>query len=340
MRPWRQAWKHALYGTDGFFVREAPRDHFRTSVTASPLLAVALRRLAGAVDDALGRPDPFDVVDLGGGRAELLQALPDVPARWRLTAVERAPDPGVGVRWLHDLPRVTGLLLAHEWLDDVPLDVVDDGRLVLVDRDGAEALGPPASAEAAAWTRRWWPDGGRVEVGLARDVAWARAVGAVERGVALAVDYGHVLRPSGSTPASHAGPDATRFGGRRTTLTGYRSGRQVRPVPDGSCDVTAHVALDSCAAATGARLLDQRTALRALGVDGVLSPRTAPDYRQRLQEASQAGTLLDPAGPGGFGWLVRAVRTADPLADLRPVPVDTPVATGTARRSRREAGVA
>jgi len=98
VRPWRQAWDDALYGADGFFVREAPRDHFRTSVTASPLFAAALRRLAARVDDALGRPDPFDVVDLGAGRAELLQALPDVPARWRLTAVERAPDPGVGVR--------------------------------------------------------------------------------------------------------------------------------------------------------------------------------------------------------------------------------------------------
>ena len=31
------------------------------------------------------------------------------------------------------------------------------------------------------------------------------------------------------------------------TLTGYRDGHCVSPVPDGSCDITAHVALDACA---------------------------------------------------------------------------------------------
>ncbi|MCW2667029.1 MAG: hypothetical protein JWN57_1991 [Frankiales bacterium] len=276
----------ALYGPEGFFVRERPADHFRTSVAASPLYAAAVRRLAGQVDEALGRPDPFDLVDLGAGRGELLQALPDVPARWRLTAVELAPDPGVGLRWLSEVPAVHGLLFANEWLDDVPLDVVQDGRLVLVAPDGSEVPGPPSPY--GDWCARWWPGGGRVEVGLSRDRAWARAAGQVRRGLAVAVDYGHVL------------------GERRPTLTGYRGGRQVPPVPDGSCDITAHVALDSCAAATGARLLTQREALRSLGVDGTL-PAYGPGYAAALQAASQAATLLDPAGLGGFGWLVQEV---------------------------------
>ena len=313
MEPWQQAWERALYGPDGFYVREAPRAHFRTSATASPLLAEAVRVLAGRVDDALGRPDPFDVVDLGAGRAELLLALPDVPARWRLTAVERAPDPGVGVRWLRELPPVRGLLVAHELLDVVPLQVLQDGRQVLVDDDGAESLGPPASAVDQAWAQLWWPGGGRVEVGLARDRAWATAVAQVQRGLALAVDYGHVLRPSAGTPAA---PDATAvLGPRRPTLTGYRGGRQVPPVPDGRCDLTAHVALDSCAAATGSRLLRQREALQQLGVDGTEPAWCDDGYARALQRASQAATLLDPAGAGGFGWLVKAVGIADPLAD-------------------------
>ena len=295
-RPWREAWEAALYGPDGFFVREAPRDHFRTGV--GPAYAAAVRRLAGLVDDALGRPDPFDVVDVGAGRGELLAALPDVPVRWRLTAVERAPDPGVGLRWLPSVPTLTGLLVANEWLDDVPLDVVVDGRVVLVGPDGAESLGGPASAEDLAWCHRWWPGGGRVEVGLPRDRAWASAVAQVERGLAVAVDYGHVL------------------GERRPTLTGYRGGRQVPPVPDGSCDVTAHVALDACAAATGARLLTQREALRALGMTGALPAYDgdAAAYARRLQRASDEATLLDPAGLGGFGWLVQPVGMTDPLA--------------------------
>jgi SAM-dependent MidA family methyltransferase len=298
-RPWSEASAEALYGPAGFFVREAPADHFRTSVTASPLFAAAVRRLADRVDDALGRPDPFDLVDVGAGRGELLSALPDVPARWRLTAVERAPDPGSPHRWLADVPRLTGLLIANEWLDDVPLDVLVDGRLILVDPAGTERPGPVAPAPLRTWADRWWPDGGRVEVGLSRDTAWAAAVAQVDRGLAVAIDYGHTVAD------------------RRPTLTGYRAGRQVPPVPDGSCDLTAHVALDSCAAASGSRLTSQRAALRALGVSGPL-PAYEGDpaaYAAALSVASQAGALLDPGGFGGFGWLVRPVGIPDVLGD-------------------------
>jgi SAM-dependent MidA family methyltransferase len=295
-RPWREAWQEALYGPAGFFRREAPRDHFRTSV-ASPGFATAVRRLAGRVDDALGSPDPFDVVDLGAGRGELLHALPDVPSRWRLTAVEVEAHGGP-VRWAGSVPPTTGLLLANEWLDDVPLDVVEDGRTVLVADDGEERLDGPAAPELLRWAERWWPGGGRVEVGRARDAAWASAVAQVQRGLAVAVDYGHV-RAS-----------------RRPTLTGYRHGRSVPPVPDGSCDLTAHVAVDAVAAVVGASLLDQRTALRALGVDAALPMWTgdAPSYADALQAATSASTLLDPAGLGAFSWLVRPVGVPDPLA--------------------------
>ena len=305
-RPWREAMQDALYGQDGFFLRHAPAQHFRTSATASPLFAQAVRRLAGLVDDELGHPDPFDVVDAGAGRGELLSALADVPARWRLLGVDLAPDPGTGVAWTAHVPPVDGLLLANEWLDDVPLDVLFDGRVVEVDAHGGERLGGPGSAEALAWAAEWWPQGRRVEVGLSRDRAWAAAVGQVRRGLAVAVDYGHVLG------------DRTTYGDRRPTLTGYRDGRQVRPLPDGSCDLTAHVALDSCVAATGGRLVRQREVLLALGIDGTPPPRelslTDPHgYLSRLQGASQATELLDPRGLGGFGWLLCPFGMADPL---------------------------
>ncbi|MGI8538085.1 MAG: SAM-dependent methyltransferase [Mycobacteriales bacterium] len=316
-RPWRAAMQDALYGQDGFFLRPTPGQHFRTSVTASPVFAQAVRRLAGHVDDALGRPDPFDVVDVGAGGGHLLSALPDVPARWRLTGVDLGPDPGTGVRWAAAVPPVQGLLLANEWLDNIALDVLFDDRVVEVATDGTERLGGPGSPEALAWAAEWWPQGRRVEVGLSRDRAWAGAVGQVRRGLAVAVDYGHVLG------------DRTTYGDRRPTLTGYRDGRQVPPLPDGSCDLTAHVALDSCLTAVGGRLVRQREALLSLGIDDTLPPRelslTDPQgYLTRLQAASQATELLDPRGLGGFGWLIRPVglpETAEPRPDwLSPVP--------------------
>jgi SAM-dependent MidA family methyltransferase len=142
---------------------------------------------------------------------------------------------------------------------------------------------------ASPWAEQWWPGGGRVEVGASRDLVWAAAVARVQRGLAVAVDYGHTLRD------------------RRPTLTGYRGGRQVHPVPDGSCDLTAHVALDSAAAAAGSVLVRQREALHALGVDATLPPRpTGSD----LERVSQARELLDPCGLGGFGWLLNPVGCA------------------------------
>lgn len=284
MRSWSDAWHEALYGESGFFRRENPADHFRTNV-AVPLFHEAVRTLAERVDAALGFPDPFDVVDVGAGRGELLFGLGEVPSRWRLTGVDVA-DADVPFGWSSDIPYVTGLLVANEWLDAVAVDVTEDGSLVLVSSDGTEALGEPAASD---WASRWWPEGGRVEVGAPRDEAWTKAVSRVTSGVAVAIDYGHVL------------------GSRRPTLTGYRDGRQVPPVPDGSCDLTAHVAVDACAAATGASLWSQRDALALLGISAALPSAADPSYARGLERASQARKLLDPDGLGGFAWLMQEI---------------------------------
>lgn len=302
----------ALYGPDGFYVRPGPgpAGHFRTSAQASPQFAEAVLRLLVRVDEALGHPDPLDLVDVGAGRGELLSALlaaapPRLAARLRPTAVEAAAR-FVQIHrasWSSALPSaVTGLLIATEWLDNVPVDVaeLDDAgvaRYVLVDpRTGVEALGDPVTGEDAAWLARWWPlsiPGTRAEIGRTRDEAWAGAVAAVRHGTALAVDYGHLR--SGRPPLG--------------TLTGYRDGRQVAPVPDGSCDLTAHVAMDSLGSG---RLARQAEALRALGVAGTRPPLALANadpaaYLRRLSAASDATELTDPSGLGGHYWLLQPV---------------------------------
>ncbi len=395
-RPWRAAMTDALYGPAGFYSGgAAPGRHFRTSVHASPLFAGAILELLRRVDAALGHPDPLDLVDVGAGRAELLLAVaaaadPALAARLRLTAVERAPRPAglpATVGWMAGIPGLTGLLIANEWLDNVPVDVVEQTaagpRLVLVEPTGAESLGGAPAAADAEWLRTWWPlrIGERAEVGRPRDEAWAGAAGRVLRGVAVAIDYAHHrnARPPGGT------------------LTGYRAGHQVPPVPDGSRDLTAHVALDACARAGqraaaggppgeaghpageaghpaaeaggppaeaghpaaeapagedshpagedgdpaawdghpaggdghppgGTLLTTQRVALRALGVSGARPPlaqATADPagYLRALAAAGAAAELTDPAGLGGFGWLLHAVGMPLPLG---PVPGGCP----------------
>ncbi|WP_329140830.1 SAM-dependent methyltransferase [Streptomyces sp. NBC_01476] len=296
----------ALYGPGGFFVRERPADHFRTSVHASPLFAQAVAALLCRVDAALGHPADLAFVDMAAGRGELGVALLDrlpapVAARLTVHAVERAPRPpdlDPRISWTGKPPAaVRGLLFANEWLDNVPVTVVErdaSGTARQVDvrpADGAERLGEPVTGAAARWLRRWWPlaaAGDRAEVGLERDRAWEDAVGTLAAGLAVAVDYGHVraARPP--------------YG----TLTGYREGRQVPPVPDGACDLTAHVAMD----ALRGTLTTQRDALRALGVTGSRPPLSlaATDpagYVRALAAATEAAELTAPGGLGDFLWL-------------------------------------
>jgi SAM-dependent MidA family methyltransferase len=315
--PWREAMETALYGADGFYLRpEGPAGHFRTSAHASPRFAAALVELA----ETCGLTT---VVDVGAGRGELLRAVCELRPGWRLVGVELAARPDglpSGIEWWTELPQVeAALLVANEWLDVVPLDVVElsaDGpRGIEVDpASGDERPGPPPSDADLAWLARWWPlehVGARAEVGRLRDDAWAAAVASLGRGVAVAVDYAHDR--AGRTSGAYAGG----------TLTGYRAGRQVRPVPDGSCDLTAHVALDACAAAgeaagaTATALLPQRDALRALGVSGALPAyelaRSDPQgYVAAVAGANEEAELLAPEGLGGFTWLVQAVATPLP----------------------------
>ncbi|MFD4530012.1 SAM-dependent methyltransferase [Streptomyces sp. NPDC058470] len=317
-RGWREATEEALYGPRGFYRRpEGPAGHFRTSVHASPLFAGAVARLLCHVDEALDRPSPLAFVDMAAGRGELvtavLAALPaEVASRARGYAVERADRPaGLDhrIEWLAEPPKgVTGLLFANEWLDNVPVEVAEvdsEGvaRVVLVRRDGTERLADPVAGAEAEWLRKWWPlpsEGARVEearaeIGLPRDVAWASAVASLGRGLAVAVDYAHTL---GARPP---------FG----TLTGFREGRETVPVPDGSCDITAHVALDACAL-PGGRVMTQRDALRALGVSGArpalaLASTDPVAYVRALASAGEAAELTAPGGLGDFGWLLQPV---------------------------------
>ncbi|MFB9962764.1 SAM-dependent methyltransferase [Sinosporangium siamense] len=313
---WREATRRALYGDHGFYLRERPSGHFRTSVAASSAFAEAVLRTLLDVDTALGAPPRLDFVDVGAGEGTLARHVLELaPAslrpRLHVTAVELAPPPRdlpAAVTWSPSLPGgVTGLVVANEWLDNVPVDVAEHTargpRLVLVDPAGDERLGPPPEEVDLAWLARWWPltrAGARAELGRPRDEAWAEVVAKLERGLAVAVDYAH---RADDRPA-------------RGTLMGYRDGIAVPPVPDGSCDITAHVALDACAeagrraGATSTTLTTQREALRALGLTGTRPPlETAHSdpraYLRALARASEEAELINPAGLGGFGWLAQ-----------------------------------
>ena len=339
-RPWIDAWHDALYGEAGFYRRdEGPAGHFATSAQGIPGVADVL---AQAVLAYAERCDAEVVVDFACGRGELLEALArfadpslelvgvDVVARPDAVGDRIAWVQSPGAAAVPDFDFLDGrraLVVAHEWLDVVPCTVAeadDDGvlRSVLVAHDGTESVGEPLTEPELDWVRRWWrpqhdtsdatsspgPDaaethlpGERVEVGLTRDRAWSYLIENVSRhatpgSVLVGVDYGHTR--------------ATRppLG----TLTGFREGAECTPIPDGSCDVTAHVAVDSLDAD---HVTTQRAVMLDLFGEEPLEPvpldlaHTAPPaYLQRLAVRSALAAAVSPDGLGAFFWWVREIR--------------------------------
>jgi len=313
-RRWDEAWHDALYGPAGFYRHAAPADHFATSAQglgpAGDLFAEALARLAER--HGTGR-----VVEVAAGRGELLSALARHAPNLELLGVE-VVDPPAGlparIDWLRSpggsglpdgLVGLTGtLLIAHEWLDVVPCPVVAREAPDLpwyhleVDAAGRERPGAPVQGADLDWLTVHVPDHlGRAEVGLPRDTAYDDLVSRVGEGLVLAIDYGHTRD---SRP-----PEGT--------FSAYRDGTQVPPVPDGTCDLTAHVAVDTLQADD---VRTQREVLHDLLGPATLPPhalsRTEPTaYLRQLARANALATLTSNSGLGGFWWAMSHRGSAD-----------------------------
>lgn len=309
-RTWSCAWRESARA---FWSSEEPASHFSTSVNGKMADRIAL--LVRDVDERLGHPADFTVVDIGCGDGRLLSLVRDRcgdrAERMRWIGIDVRPVRVAGVEAIVaevpaelSVPSIHGLVMAHEWLDEIPCDVVErDGegvdRLILVERDGTEVQGPPLGDEDACaelgvdaretreWIDRWWPlaePGDRAEIGVPRDSAWAWLARLVDTGTLLATDYGHVRR---EREGRH----------RHGTLAAYRAGRLVRPAADGSVNLTAHVAVDSLAAALpGTRITTQREEI-AVGPVG-------DDARAvEIERYFASLRLRDPGRLGGVSWL-------------------------------------
>lgn len=298
-RPWRDAWHDAC--VNGFWPNEGPADHFRTSVGDAPELMAAgvwyaiARGLPGGAGGLPGG-GIRRIIDIGAGDGGLLTALshhPGVGPQVELVGIDLRARPSalpervgweVGHAPASLPPGLPGSwVVLHELLDEIPLDIaqrVGDGwHYVDADYAGSERVGQPVRPNDAAWLAAWAPDGlSRVEIGRARDEVLREILAAGHN--VLAVDY----------PCT---------AGERT-LVGHRQGLALRPQPDGTMNLTAHVCLDSLRAEAGAaEVATQRAVLRA----AVPAADATNSALESLRRRAALDTLTDPGGLGRFFWL-------------------------------------
>ncbi len=299
---------------------------FYTSSDVHPILGRAIAAQARQMDELLGHPTPFTIVEMGAGKGLLardcLAAIhakqDDFSSRVRYVLIERSPamqalqrqnlapwlnQPGL-VTWVEGLdalgPRsVTGLFFSNELVDAFPVHRIQmiggQAQELFVDyRDGRfeECLKPlstPALGHYLQRLNQTWPEGYKTELNLLA-LEWMEQVAQrIDRGFVLTIDYGH-------TAQDLYGPERKNgtFLCYYQQLTGDVPYERI-----GQQDMTAHVdftGLATVGAAAGLNVTgftNQMSFLMGLGVEemiGQLDPE-GPEFGAAIH-------LLKPDGMG------------------------------------------
>ncbi|MDD9820747.1 MAG: SAM-dependent methyltransferase [Nitrospira sp.] len=329
----------ALYEeTDGYYMKGAGLSRSRTSpigmeggdfFTApclSPLLARGLVRQLVEIDDCLGHPAVFHLVEMGPGDGTLLRDMlqecgerhADLLSRLACVLVERSPalrrhqqdtlsawaTHEGGIRWVDDVSRLsgdglTGMLFSNELVDAFPVHRVRmerDGlrELYVTRRHGefVEIAGETSTPELALFLADLGvelPEGFTTEINL-NAVRWIEQVARVlDRGVVVTIDYGHTSRDYFSRER------------RNGTLMGYYRHRvSTNPYTlVGEQDLTAHVNFSSLARAGGQAglattgLTNLMYFLMSMGIDDMVQ-----DHDRESDTSRAAAQLLRHHGMG------------------------------------------
>jgi SAM-dependent MidA family methyltransferase len=313
--------RHGYYTTLRGF---GPRGDFVTSPELHPAFGALLGQQALDLWEALDRPRPLRIVEVGGGSGALAESLLDVVQEHtsvEYALIERSPSLvraqrerliGYPVAWT-DAPEPGHLVLANEVLDALPVHrvAVRSGRLrelrVGLGADGdfvwVETEPVPGAVQAYFDALGLLPpEGGVAEVNVDLPNWGARLAGLLGQGLLLVLDYG--------APADEL------FGRPQgTLLTYYRHTLGSDPlVRLGRQDISAQVdfsTLARAAQAAGLRVLGLTTQARLLLNLGL------PQLRARLPKESDQRPLLQLVDPRGLGR-VRALFAAGGLPGWLP----------------------
>ncbi len=227
--PFRHFMEAALYHPEhGYYRRDrfGRRGDFFTAEQVQPVFGRIVAKHLEAWRSQIG--EPFHVVELGAGRAEMAEGLGGF--HYVPVDIDRGALPSA----------IRGVVFSNEFFDALPVDRVfsRDGRVVeaLVGWDGGFVWteGADADDRTREYLARYVP-----HLHHSAEVSWAavqwieRIAGAMTEGFHVAIDYGYTARESLRFPDG--------------TLMSYRRHQATPDVLDspGERDITAHVAFDA-----------------------------------------------------------------------------------------------
>ena len=296
-----------------------PGGDFVTAPELGPLFA---QTLAAQVAEVLATTGGA-ILEIGAGSGALAQALlaelsgtglDDSP----YLILESSPElrdrqrrrVGARASWLERLPdRFSGVILANEVADALPVHAVawsdlginergvceNEGELAWAERAASGALLDAARAIAGANSIEPPPSGAyQSEIGLAAQAWMATLAERLEKGALLVIDYGFPQR-------EYYHPQ--RSGGTLMCHYRHRAHGDVFLHP-GLQDITAHVdfsALADAGARAGLDVLGYATQANFLvncGITRVLARGGAEDVERYAPRAAEANLLLSPAEMG------------------------------------------
>jgi SAM-dependent MidA family methyltransferase len=345
--------EHGYYARPG--LRWGTVGDFQTSPEVHPVFGYLWARQLQQCWELLGRPTPFDIVEVGAGSGALAEAMltwlreraPEcfaaarpllldaqagrvVEQRSRLHAAGLDARHALIDEWLEQPDVVAGVIISNECFDAMPVHLIErqGGALqewhVTIDERNSLAfelreVSTPRLGEHFARLGVTLGADCRAEVSFAALDLMRALASRLTRGHVISIDYGH------DAPTLYA--PWRRMG----TLMAFRDHS---PQPDplalpGLTDLTAHVDLTSLAQAAQdagcevAPHVSQAEALAALGIGEVLEAareRAGADLAAYAAARRAVETLLDPAGLGRIRVLVAAKGAPLSLLCLAPLP--------------------
>jgi SAM-dependent MidA family methyltransferase len=323
---------------------------YLTSPDVHPMFGWLVGKQIGEMWEAIGRPQPFTIVEMGAGGGALARDILDWARRhapeffacleYRLVELSEelaarqrrvvqstlAEDEALGkAAWLPSLDAITegsivGCFLSNELVDAFPVHrvTVRGGRLLEAYvrwRDGQfeEQLGPPSTPALAEYFRRLGLlPGEDCEAEVNLDATdWMTAVArALGRGFVMTFDYGY--------SADQLYAPWRRQG---TFLCFYRHNPSTDPYARiGRQDMTSHIDFTSLiqageeAGLETLGLTSQTNLLDALGIGGALArpPQAEVSLEEYYSRRRALIELMDPAGLGRISVLLQGKGVDNP----------------------------